>query len=77
MEKEEEEEEEEDEEGEERRRRRKKKTRRGRKGGGYILILDVLRPVNREGSYGEESKSIRTTRTNYDSLFNTRSIVED
>ena len=38
-------------------------------------ILDVLHPVNREGSYQGETKCIPTTSS--DSLFNTHSTVED
>ena len=40
-------------------------------------MLDVLRPVNREGSYQCETKSTPTTSEYSDSHFNTHSTVED
>ena len=40
-------------------------------------ILDVLRPVNREGSYQDETKCNPTTNENSDSLFSTDSTIED
>ena len=40
-------------------------------GSGQGQILDVLRPVNREGSYQGETKCIPTTSKISDSLFNT------
>ena len=39
-------------------------------------ILDDLRPVNREGSYQGETKSIPITSIHFDSLLNTHSTVE-
>ena len=43
----------------------------------YIGQLDVLRPVNREGSYQGETKCIPTTSQSSDSLLNTYSTGED
>ena len=40
-------------------------------------ILDVLRPVNRDGSYQGEIKCILTTSTHFGSLLNTHSTIED
>ena len=42
---------------------------------GYIL--DVLRPVNREGSYQEKEYCIPTTSKNSDALLNTHFTIDD
>ena len=42
---------------------------------GYLI--DVSRPVNREGSYQSETKFIQSSRTKSESLLNAQSIFED